>query len=228
MALLCLSLTGPTLEENRRRLKELTVPIDLIELRADFLKAGELEALDQFPGTAGAPVILTIRRTSDGGRYDGPEEERQAVIVRALKGGFSFLDLERGASFPRAVSSCRERGTVIIRSFHDFDGVPDNLDGLMEELSRDRDAVPKIAVTPGSTGDLLRLLETARRFSPVRKIVIAMGDWGVPSRILAEKFGSMLSYSSSADTPAAPGHLTPESLQNLYGYSSIDSETEVS
>ena len=68
MALLCLSVTGRTLDVCRRKVEETAVPVDLIELRADFLDTSELPSLPRFPGMVNMPVILTIRKPEDGGK----------------------------------------------------------------------------------------------------------------------------------------------------------------
>jgi 3-dehydroquinate dehydratase/shikimate dehydrogenase len=59
------------------------------------------------------------------------------------------------------------------------------------------------------------------------KILLAMGPFGLPSRILTAKTGSILSFCSPADESAAPGHLSPEELSGLYRYAQIRAETPV-
>ena len=62
----------------------------MIELRLDFLaKAPDFRRL-----LAGkpCPLIATVRRPEDGGRWGGTEEERQLLLRQAIVGGFDWVD----------------------------------------------------------------------------------------------------------------------------------------
>src|ERR1700722_18754687 len=64
----------------------------LIELRLDFLaKAPDFKRLlDKRP----CPMIATIRRQVDGGRWIASEEQRLTLIRQAIVAGFDYVDLE--------------------------------------------------------------------------------------------------------------------------------------
>ncbi len=241
MALLCLSVTGRTLDVCRRKVEETAVPVDLIELRADFLDTSELPSLPRFPGMVNMPVILTIRKPEDGGKFGDTERDRASLLKEAALESspvYSFFDLELGADMAEVEAACSARGITVIRSFHDFSGVPANLPGLLRQAGGKPGEIPKAAVTPKSTGDLFSLLAAAREnrrpagtaaepgFEP-RQIIIGMGPWGVPVRLLAAKFGSWLSYSSSASEPAAPGHMSPETMQKTYRFGTVSEGTKI-
>src|SRR6202521_6126615 len=58
----------------------------LIELRLDFLaKAPDFRRL---LANKPCPMIATVRRPSDGGRYAGTEEERLMLLRHAIVAGF--------------------------------------------------------------------------------------------------------------------------------------------
>ena len=46
------------------------------------------------------PVILTLRRTRDGGLFTGEERERIALIEKLVMGGFRYVDLEEDLCAP--------------------------------------------------------------------------------------------------------------------------------
>lgn len=52
-------------------------------------------------------------------------------------------------------------------------------------------------------------------------ILLGMGNFGVPTRILAGWMGAWFTFASGEGRSAAPGHLDPERLENLYRYSKI-------
>src|SRR3954454_24625385 len=61
----------------------------LIELRLDFLaRAIDLKRL---LGDKPCPMMATIRRREDGGRWSRTEDERQMLMRQAIVGGFDWV-----------------------------------------------------------------------------------------------------------------------------------------
>ena len=158
--MICLVLTGRSLDENLAALRACRSLIDLVELRADFLEPGELSCLPRFPSTVDLPVILTVRRERDGGRFRSEERERLALLGRALApaGGngegraYAYVDLEDDLPPLAAIEAlCDRRETRIIRSFHDFTGMPADLVSRVLRAPRSAREIPKAAVMPRTT-----------------------------------------------------------------------------
>src|SRR5438094_5065821 len=64
----------------------------LIELRLDFLaKAPDFKRLLH---NKPCPMIATVRRPAEGGRFPGSEEERLMLLRQAIVAGFDLVDLE--------------------------------------------------------------------------------------------------------------------------------------
>src|SRR6202795_2445845 len=64
----------------------------MIELRLDFLaKAPDFKRL---LANKPCPLVATVRRPADGGRWPGSEEDRQMLLRQAIVGGFDWVDLE--------------------------------------------------------------------------------------------------------------------------------------
>src|ERR1700751_3483400 len=73
----------------------------LIELRLDFLaRAPDFKRL---LANKPCPMIATVRRPDDGGRFSGSEEERLMLLRQAIVAGFDWVDLENDIadSIPR-------------------------------------------------------------------------------------------------------------------------------
>ena len=109
---------------------------DLVELRVDGVTNLDLgRALDG----RRVPAIVTCRAMWEGGHFEGTEEERRAVLARALELGAEFVDVEwkavegqlTGVSFRDLVHRAPER---IVVSSHDFDGVPSDLESRAREM----------------------------------------------------------------------------------------------
>ncbi len=162
--------------------------VDLIELRLDLYPEVD-------PARYGKPAIATVRRRRDGGGFEGGEGERARLFAKAA--GAAYVDLELDADPALAPPGPRR-----IVSFHDLEGVPEDLDALFERcLLRGADLV-KIAATPASAREAMRLLDL-----PIGGI--GMGAYGQFTRVLAP-----LTYCAHA--PLAPGMPTPGELLDIY------------
>ncbi len=238
MAKLCLSLTGNTLDRNLEVLEKNRKYIDTAELRVDFLDPDERLHIRRFPEMAGIPVILTIRRDSDGGKYVGGEASRITLFSMGLafaeadkRKNFAYVDIESDFNVPSLEEAARTFGTKIIRSVHNFQGVDVDLVKRIRELRRTGDEIAKVAVMPQSTEDVLRIYQAAKETKSIKKILLGMGRFGTSTRILADYLGSHLTYSSAADednlTLAAPGQLDPKELVELYRFNKINKDTKI-
>ena len=132
--LVCMTLTGSSLEEDVKLTKKYEKYIDLVELRADFLTPEDQLNVRKFPSLISKPCILTIRREMDGGKFTGSDFSRTTLFARAL----SFADTDKSKNFAYVdfeddfnVSSIQDAalafGIKIIRSFHDMKGPVQNL-----------------------------------------------------------------------------------------------------
>src|SRR5947199_3490737 len=64
----------------------------MIELRLDFLaKAPDFKRL---LADKPCPVVATLRRPKDGGRWSGTEDARKMLLRQAIVAGFDWVDLE--------------------------------------------------------------------------------------------------------------------------------------
>jgi 3-dehydroquinate dehydratase/shikimate dehydrogenase len=196
------TVTGATLEQIRAARDRATG--DLVELRLDYLARPEI------PGALegrSKPVIVTIRPTREGGRFDGPEEVRLGLLAEAIRLGAEYVDLEWTADRSGLPAP---GGTRIVLSHHDFAGMPADLDGQIRQMLGAGAAIVKMAVTPARLADCVRLREAMRVDQP--HIAIVMGPQGQVSRLCPWLFGSCWTYGGAA----APGQLSVAELQQVY------------
>lgn len=220
MSKLCLTLTEKTLKDCNNILKTNIHEIDLIELRVDFLNSNEQKNIKYF--NTNIPVILTFRKVVDGGLYEGEEKYRKEILLEGIKcGNFDFVDLEEDLIAPKLESAAKEHNVKIIRSFHDFNGVPQNLGKKLLKIRRNLDEIPKAAVMINNTKDLLVFYKEALSIKDDNKILLGMGTFGFNTRILAAKIGSYLTFCSKEGVSAAPGHVSPSILNGIYRFREI-------
>lgn len=205
MALLCETVTAGTMADLVAARDRVTTA-DLVELRLDGVAD---------PDVAGAlagrrlPVIVTCRAKWEGGRFDGSEEERKAILKQALDRGAEFVDVEWRAAFTDLIAGDRQR---VIVSSHDFGGVPSDIAARADAMRATGAGVIKIAVAPSNLTEALTLLDIGRKGDAV---VIGMGEAGFPTRALAERFGSRWTYAGHG---VAPGQVPAERMVFDYGF----------
>ncbi|HTO22620.1 MAG TPA: type I 3-dehydroquinate dehydratase, partial [Spirochaetia bacterium] len=224
----CLVLAARTLEENLRHAEEHRSLVDLVELRADHLLPPEAAAAASFPARVGLPCILTVRRRTDGGVFDGTEAQRLALLRKLIGAGFAGVDVEEDLQAPDLDAAAKAAGVTVVRSFHDFDGVPADLARRIQRLPRNPAEIAKAAVTPRTSAQLDIILEAraaAGAGSP--RVILGMGEIGFPTRVLAARMGSSWSYASPTAQAVAAGQVTPRTLIDLYRFRSLRPSTPV-
>jgi 3-dehydroquinate dehydratase/shikimate dehydrogenase len=230
MTAICVSLTESTTEATLARMAELASVADLFEVRADFIAdldlAGLLRAREK-------PLLLTCRPESEGGRWpDGDGEGRRRILREGAEKGFDLIDVELRSGLDDLMAARAGRGLVV--SFHDLEGVPEDLDDLYARMTTLGADVVKIVGTPRSTADLGRLMGLARRHRPAVPVAgrglvaLAMGPLGVPSRVLGGRYGAPFTYAAPvAGREAAPGQLPAVDLARTYRVRSVGPGTRV-
>jgi 3-dehydroquinate dehydratase/shikimate dehydrogenase len=238
LAKICLCLTGKTLARDIEVLQKYRKYVDIAELRVDYLDPDERFLIRRFPEMAGLPVILTIRRSMDGGKYVGGEGARITLLSKGLafaeadrRHNFAYVDLEDDLTVPSLEEAARTYGTRIIRSYHNMNGVDHDLAVKLRELRRVGDELVKAAVMPQSLDDAIRVYQAAKETADLEKILLCMGDYGVSTRILAEPMGSYLSYTTvkgESDMPSgAPGQFDPKELAEQFHFREITAKTKI-
>lgn len=225
--LVCLCLAAESIEEDLRIAEEYRGRFDLLELRVDRLSAREAGLAGGLPARVRSPVILTVRRTREGGKFDGSEQERHALLSRLADSPFAFVDLEEDFDAPEVEARVTGRGGRVIRSMHDFTGVPADLARRVTGLAHHRGELPKAALLPKNAADLVRLIDASADLEGAEKILLGMGDTGFPTRVLAPRLGSFLCYTSAARAQAAEGQVDPLTLERTYNFRSITPRTQV-
>jgi 3-dehydroquinate dehydratase/shikimate dehydrogenase len=215
----CVTVSAPTTADLRRRRDEVA-DADLVELRLDSVSD---------PDAAGAlagrrrKVIVTCRPAWEGGEFKGSEEERRRVLTEALALGAEYVDVEWRAHFDDLIA--RTGGRRIVLSAHDFRSMPGDVAELAQAMHATGAEIVKIAAQANSLCDCLPLMELGR--STGRHggtVLIAMGKYGIASRVLAGRFGSVWTY---AGTVGEVGQVRPSVLLDEYRFRALGQATGV-
>lgn len=235
--LICLCLTGKTLKEDLEIAEKYRSYIDIVELRVDWLEENERLNVRDFPSMVRIPTILTIRRVADGGNFDEGEGLRMQLFARALafaeqdtSKNFAYVDFEEDFNVSSLQDAALAFGTKIIRSFHDMNNPVKNIVERLNKMRSTGYEIPKIAFMPHNLQDITDLFEETKQIKNTEQIICAMGTYGFPTRILAEKFHSYLSFTSPQELSTnllEIGHTDPITLNELYHFRSIGENTKL-
>ena len=234
---ICLVLTEDTIDKNIQLIERYRSWIDIVELRADFLDPQELLHIRRFPKLVHIPAILTIRRFLDGGTFKGGEGSRITLFARGLAfadtdplNNFAYLDLESDVQAPSLEEAAQAFNIGIIRSLHSMKAPISDITAKIREIRRTDEEIVKIAYKADNLANVTALFNQAPQFNG-QNILIAMGKYGIPSRILAAKLGSPLMYTMPREY-IIQHHLEQEfidpiTLNELYHFRTINDKTSI-
>src|SRR6267378_702938 len=187
----------------------------MIELRLDFLaKAPDFTRLLT---SKPCPLVATVRRPPDGGRWGGTEEARKMLLRQAIVAGFDWVDLETEV----ADEIRRYKDVKRIVSYHNMREVPADLEKIHERMCQQDADVVKLAVRGQHPSDNLRVLALMKK-PPKPTVAHCMGDLGLPSRILGARFGAPFTYAAfNKERNIAPGLPSFDELKNVFHYDRI-------
>jgi 3-dehydroquinate dehydratase / shikimate dehydrogenase len=214
--LLCVTVAGSTVEDLRRK-RDAADSADLLELRLDHLDAPDGPAA--IDGRR-RPVIVTCRPTWEGGRFDGPEEERRRVLESALAAGAEFVDVEAAAAFAPEIIRLR-RGRGVVLSAHLYGEPPTDLQARAAAMRSTGAEVIKISIEARGVSDVLPLFGLADASPPhddTGHVLVAMGTPGLTSRILAARLRNRWTYAGDG---VAPGQIPAARLLDEFQFRRI-------
>jgi 3-dehydroquinate dehydratase-1 len=199
---------------------------DAVEFRMD-LASDPLSALSAYDGDL--PLVATNRAAWEGGEAVDDADRLAALVTAAEHDAVAAVDLELrsltgertptgdGPDAASVAAHARDHGAAVVASVHDFDGTPDDLDGLLREAA-DAGDVGKLAVTAHDRADTLALLSATHRATAAGHTVatMAMGEAGRHTRAVAPLYGSRIGYAPvGPETATAPGQYDLATLAGL-------------
>ena len=193
----------------------------LIELRLDYLARSP--DLKRLLANRPCPLVATVRRPEDGGRWNSSEQARRMLLRQAIVAGFDWVDVETDI----ADEIKRYKDVKRIVSYHNRHEVPADLEDIYQRMCGQDPDVVKIAVAAQQPGDNLRVLNLLAN-APKPTVALCMGDIGGPSRVLSAKYGAAFTYAVfNKEFHVAPGMLSFDELKDIYHYDAINAETKV-
>src|SRR4029453_3972661 len=115
------------------------------------------------------------------------------MLNGALEMGAEYVDVEWRARFDDIISA--RKGRRIVLSSHDFDGVPADLAARLQVMRATGAEVVKVVAQARTLSDCVPLFNMGAQIGRRSGVVlIAMGEHGLATRVLADRFGSAWTY----------------------------------
>jgi 3-dehydroquinate dehydratase-1 len=228
---ICVPMVGETLSQLTEEATFLkTLDLDIVEWRADFFEnVGDIKkvktALSEIRTIlTDVPIIFTFRSLKEGGDKEISTsyyiELNNAMIETGL---VDIIDVElfnEEKVVKTLVEAAHSNNVFVIISNHDFVKTPAKEEIILRLLKAQALGadLPKIAVMPTSTTDVLTLLDATNMMNeqlanrPI--ITMSMAGRGIISRLAGELFGSAITF-GAAKKASAPGQIAVTELRNV-------------
>lgn len=245
---ICVSICAETADEFIKNIKCAEEFADVIELRFDCLESNQIDIvfakLSKPWQTNKIPFIVTFRAKAQGGRRELTKKQRDHFWNSGNEIGWADLEedvVEDSFSWLWEKRIC---------SFHDFNGIPENLEKIYKRLRATGTDVVKIAVQANDSEDSItvwKLLEQSKRENKsvtdslavwklsqhakqrrIEIIPIAMGEAGKWTRVLGLAHGAFMTYAAlDAGKETASGQISAQDLIETYRVKELDEQTEI-
>ena len=198
-----------------------SVEVDILEIRADFLKVKYLTKsnLQLIRNTTKKQLIFTLRKREEGGSCNLKEEQRYSLFLDAIEIGFEFIDIENSSIKYQKDLLRKKQDAKIILSHHNFTETdPLDVATNYSKMCAQKIDVIKIATMARSINDNTMLLNLLKRHPDncPKLTCFCMGNKGKDSRILGYYLGNYLTYLAySSNQTTASGQLTYKEFSEL-------------
>lgn len=194
---------------------------DILELRIDGLTNPNTKVVKEIIEEVNFPTIITNRIKSEGGSFEGSEEERVAILQECSDIA-DYVDIELQTD-SKYINSIKNTGVKTIISFHDFKKTPP-IDDLLAIVKKEKKLgdIAKIAVMPENLEDTIIVLAILSRCP--HTIAISMGELGSYTRLMASKFSSPITFAAGGDG-TAPGQIDIETMKLVLNMDILNPDT---
>jgi 3-dehydroquinate dehydratase-1 len=191
-----------------------------LEIRFDFVESRKFSEALAVVQPFKAKCIYTIRRTNQGGKFNGSETQRLRYMKELACQLPMMIDVEYETLqvYPEIGTFIKSLNLPMLLSWHDFKSTPSEVElaellGQMSSYSNNN----KLVTMANSLEDTLRVLNLYETVDKsVNLVAFCMGEIGLVSRILCALHPQCPFTYATIDRPVAPGQFTIEQMKKLY------------
>lgn len=228
---ICIALgfsTPERLLEHARR--EIEGSEGFFEFRLDYLEHPEqgIRAIESLlHDHPECTILATCRRHQNHGRFKGSVEEQILLLDAAVRAGAKAVDVEIESAEAAAKLEIFRGRALLILSYHNYEGTP-AMEPVLARMTRITADAYKLVTTARKPSDNYRVLSLARAHPRTPVIVLAMGEAGFPSRVLAPVFGGRYTYAApSLAEGTAAGQVCARQLRQLYRIDKLSKASKI-
>lgn len=201
-----------------------------LEFRLDYLKDAEAGANAIRTLTEESPdliVLATCRRKENHGHFNGSIEEQCRILGMAITAGARAVDLEIESAEVRGVPLDDLRRARLIVSYHNWEGTP-ALDPVVRRMTKIDAEFYKLVTTAKKQSDCARVLSALKPAARAKWILLAMGESGFATRVLAPSAGYAYTYAAPSSVEGtASGQVSARTLRHLYRIEKITKAAKI-
>jgi 3-dehydroquinate dehydratase/shikimate dehydrogenase len=190
-----------------------------LEFRLDYLRKPEdgveiiRSLVQEFPDVS---ILATCRRKENHGYFEGTIEQQVRVLSTAIDAGARAVDLEIESAEIRGLPLDELRRVSFVVSYHNWESTP-ALDPVVRRLSKIPANVYKLVTTAKKPSDVVRVLSALKPAARQKWVLLAMGETGIPSRVLAPSAGFAWTYAAPCTNQGtASGQISARGLRHVY------------
>ena len=175
-----------SIEQAQDQISQVLDQADALEWRLDYLSDRNIEQIENLIRHAPIPAVVTLRSQAQGGRFTGTESERLMWLKDIVVLQPDYLDIESDVADDFIAELHRlSPKTILIRSMHDFDHTPEDLDACFQRMQHPAISIYKLVTYANSSLDTLRMMLWLQSKSAEHQVIgHCMGEYGIPSRIM--------------------------------------------
>ena len=226
--MIAVPITASSINEALKDIKKAEKQADVIEIRLDYIKNPDLTKL---LSKKSKPIIVTARKSSEGGKLAINEKKRIELLKKAIELSADFVDIELSAGENTIKELTKiKKNTQIIVSHHNFKETPSNLIETYNKIRQLSPDIIKIAAKANKIEDNLKIIDVIiQALSDSQKIIaFCMGEKGALTRIMSPIWGSFLTFGSlEQGKESAPGQLTADALKNIYRVNKLQNSVNI-
>jgi len=197
--MIAVPIIASTTKEALKDIRKASKLADIIELRLDYTKKPDLKIL---LAKKLKPLIITVRKKSEGGKQFIKENTRLKLLEQAIDLKANFIDIELSTPLKllkKITEKAKNSETKVIISYHNFKKTDKkDIAKRYNKIKRLNPDIIKIVTFANSINDNLAIFDLINRAKKENKKIIAlcMGEKGEISRILSPIFGGYLTFAS--------------------------------
>jgi 3-dehydroquinate dehydratase-1 len=193
---------------------------NFLEIRFDYVESRKFSEALAVVQPFKAKCIYTLRRTNQGGKFDGSEIQRLSYLKELAYQLPMMIDVEYETlqEYPEIGTIIKSLNLPMLLSWHDFKSTPSEVElaellGQMSSFSNNN----KLVTMANSLEDTLRVLNLYETVDKSMSLVaFCMGEIGLVSRMLCALHPQCPFTYATINRPVAPGQFTIEQMKKLY------------